>query len=401
MVVDQIVLVVLTLSLVGSFLLGRIFRMIKLPAILAPLTFGLGLNWFFLHYPLKIAADFHEVTMMLANIGLVLLLFFLGLKVNFKFLRSFSKSSSIMALNAGIIPLELGFFVSYLFGYSFLKSLFVGICLAITAEEVSIAILDELKLIKNKIGQIIIEAGVIGDIFEIIAISLLGIFMRYSNIGTSIEVSMIFIEFVLFCISVICLRYVISPLVFRLLGKSPRKYELFLGSFVVLLIMVLSSELLNYGYILGALGAGLILKDQLIAEKNFNREYDIIEGVETVAFGFLEPLVFIWVGLSIDITSMLNNPWFGIILTIVATAGKLLGSVIGSYFCRESLKEGLLMGWALNARGATELFAILIARNMGIIGADIFSAIVFMAIVTTIISPIVFKVLVTRKFGIR
>jgi Kef-type K+ transport system membrane component KefB len=96
---------------------------------------------------------------------------------------------------------------------------------------------------------------------------------------------------------------------------------------------------------------------------------------------------------------LLQNIWFGILLTVFAVAGKLGGAVLGNYFCKESIKEGILIGWGLNARGATELFALLIAQSQGLVSDSIFSAIVFMALITTLVSPIIFKYLVLKGYG--
>ena len=98
---------------------------------------------------------------------------------------------------------------------------------------------------------------------------------------------------------------------------------------------------------------------------------------------------------------LFQNIGFGILLTFLAITGKLIGAVLGNHFCKESLQEGLLIGWGLNARGATDLFALLVAQSQGLVSTSIFSAIVFMALMTTIISPIVFKLLVLKGYGIQ
>jgi len=182
-------------------------------------------------------------------------------------------------------------------------------------------------------------------------------------------------------------------------GKRGRKYEYFTIAIVTLFIMTMASEILNFSHIIGALLAGILLKDKLIQDKLYYAEHHIIESIEVFNLGVFHPLIFIWIGLTANISLMFQNIWFGIILTILALSGKLIGSILGNHFCHEPLKEGLLIGWGLNARGATELFALLIAKNQGFISQDIFSAVVFMAIVTTIISPIVFKYMVLKGFG--
>ncbi len=393
------VILVLGLCIILSFFANIITRKLKLPSIIAPLLIGLILNFWLLEY-LPFLTEFKQILAIFANFGLIVILFFIGLKVDFRFFKGLSGNSSIMALNAGIIPLILGFYTGYFFTHDIIKSLFIGIALAITAEEVSITILDELNLLKKRIGQLIIEAGIIGDIFEISAIVLLGVLIKAKSFNESFGIFNVIGELALFISLVVVMRYFIIEFLLKIPGKDGKKYEYFAVAFVILLIMTIASELLNFSYIIGALVAGLLLKDRLIDKKMYYEEHHIVEAIEVFNFGVFESLVFIWIGLSINETILFSNIGLGIALTIIALAGKLIGSVIGNYFCNEPLSEGILIGWGLNARGATELFTVLIAKNQGIISQDIFSAVVFMALVTTIISPIVFNYLVLKGYGV-
>jgi Kef-type K+ transport system membrane component KefB len=389
---------VLSICLITVFFVNLISKRLKLPLIIAPLIVGLALN--FLQYHIKLFPYFGNILEIFANFGIILVLFFIGLKVNFRFVRDLTKNASIMALNAGIIPFLLGFFATLIYTEDIIKSAFVGLAIAITAEEVSISILEELKMLKTKIGQLVIETGIIGDIFEIGAITFLAIIIKARAFPSASPLFHIIVELGLFLTIIILLRYYVIELLLRIIGKDGRKYEYFGVAIVVLLIMTLASELLNFSYIIGALLAGLLLKDKFTEDKLYYEEHHVAEAIETFNFGFFEQLVFVWIGFSIDTSILFANIGFGLVLTILALGGKLAGSMIGNYFCNQPIKEGYLIGWGLNARGATELFAVLIAKNIGVIGENLFSAIVFMTLVTTIISPIVFKYLVSKGYGL-
>ncbi|MBN2422827.1 cation:proton antiporter [Candidatus Woesearchaeota archaeon] len=387
----------LCICLVSSFLINRLFKKLNLPNIIAPLIVGLALNTELSRNLLSFIPEFEHIVELFANLGIVLTLFFLGLKINLRSMKNLSKNSSIMAINAGFFPFIWGFVAAYLFKYSLVTSFFVGVCLSITAEEVSISILDELKLIRTRIGQLIIEAGAIGNVFEIIVIALLGIIIKSINLSQSFILFKIAMELIFFFSLITIMRYILVPFFFDSLGKTHRNFELFLACFVILILLSLGSELLAFGYIIGALLAGLIVKDHLIDKNGYKDEQRVIEVVETVNFSIFEPMIFIWIGLLINPATLIQSPMFGIVLTVIAILGKLLGAIIGNFFCKESILEGMIIGWGLNARGATELFAVLIAKNIGMIGNEIFNAVVFMALMTTIISPIVFKILVRRE----
>ena len=393
----QIILVV-GICLISTFLLNIFFKRLKLPMMIAPLIIGLVFNIGLTKY-LNYIPSFMEILSIFASFGIIVVLFYVGLGVDFRFMKGLSKNSSIMALNAGHVPFFLGFFATFIYTKNWVEAVFVGIALAITAEEVAVEILDELNLLHKRIGQLIIEAGVIGDFFEIFAIAALGLFIRTKTMQFSVFNFMF--ELFIFVLITLLMRFYVIEWLLKVVGKKGSKFEYFTVSMVILLIMAGASEVLNFSGIIGALLAGILLKDKLTDDMLYFEEHNIIEALEVFNFGVFHPLIFIWIGLTIDMNLLFQNIGFGILLTFLAITGKLIGAVLGNHFCKESLQEGLLIGWGLNARGATDLFALLVAQSQGLVSTSIFSAIVFMALMTTIISPIVFKLLVLKGYGIQ
>ncbi|MFH2019996.1 MAG: cation:proton antiporter [archaeon] len=393
----QIILVI-GLCIIFSYALNLVIRRIKLPLMIAPLFAGLIINYYSVgisyHLPF-----YREIIEIFSGIGIILILFFIGLKVDLHFLKGMSKNSSIIALNAGLVPFVLGFAFTFYVTKDWTESLFVGIALAITAEEVSIEILEELSLIQKRIGQIIIEAGIIGDIFEISAIALLGLLLRSSALSSGSVFNFVF-ELIGFILVILMMRYFILDWLLTIVGKDKKRFEYSTIAIVTLFIMVSAAELLNISSILGALIAGLLLKNKLIADKLYVEEHHIVEALEVFNFGVFHSIIFIWIGITINLSSIMSNIAFGIMLTIIAIAGKLLGSIIGNTLIKEPMEEGILIGWGLNARGATEMFALLVAKNTGFLSTEIFSSVVFMVLITTIISPIIFKYLVSKGYGL-
>ncbi len=391
------ILSTLSICLTLSFFFNRILKKMDLPNMLAPLVVGLLLSFNLSKDMLKFVPEFSNIVEIFATLGIILTLFFLGLKLNFKSVKNLTKNSSIMAINAGFFPFILGFVITYMFNFNLLQSFFAGICLTLTAEEVSISILTELKLGRKKLGQIIMEAAAIGNVLEIIVIAILGIIIKSMklNLGSNIYLEM-GLEIIFFMLLITSMRYIIIPFLFSTLGENYRNYELFMACFVVLIILCVGSEFLNFGYIIGALIAGMLVKDHL-GNTTGLEDLKVKNVIETVNFSVFEPMIFIWIGQLIDVNSLFNDPMLGIILAIVATFGKLIGSVVGNFLSKGTFSEAMVIGWGLNPRGATELFAVLIAKNTGVIGYEIFNAVVVMAIITTIISPIIFRILIKNN----
>ncbi|MBD3204190.1 hypothetical protein GF327_07890 [Candidatus Woesearchaeota archaeon] len=391
-------LLTLFICLVSSFIISFFFNKLKLPRVLGPLIVGLVLN-IMLSDLFVLIPEFLNIVEIFANLGILLSLFYLGLKIDFETAKPLTKHSFITAINTTFFPFILGMLTTYFFGYGLLTSFLVGVFLTVTAEEVSLTILDDLNLVKKKIGNIIIEAGTIGNIFEVIIIALIGLEIKSLIIVPSGNLlAGILSELFIFVIIISFSRFILVPLFFDALGVKPKSYEIFFVCFIVLNVLSLTSDILNFGNIIGALLAGLIVKDYLIIKKIKINLQRIIEVTETVNYSIFEPMTFIWVGILIN-PDFLTNPYFGIVLTIIALFGKLIGAVVGNILYKKSIREGLIIGWGLNSRGSTELFAILIAKKAGLIHNSVYNAVVIMAVLTTFISPIVFEKLARDYLG--
>lgn len=393
---------VLFICLSVTYLISWGFRRIGLPHILGHLTTGLIISIPFISDKIFVNSNTMEIFTSIANLGLIFLLFFIGLKINVSNLVKFSKRSMNISFLSALVPFALGFICAQLLGMDFFGSLILGASLSVTAEAVSGAILEELNMINTRIGLIIIEAGIIDDIFEILTLAAIGtIIQSQDSIGDVansgfISFGNVFLDVMIFIGLIYIVRFVFIPITFKLLGKEPTHSDLFTASFIVVLFMAAISSYLSLGTVIGALIAGIIVKQTLLRENKIKEEVEITDIVETITFGFLEPIFFIWIAYTADIFTLIKTPsylYMALFITAVATGGKLIGSVIGNVLDGGSVREGILIGWGMNARGAVELIAIKMSLDHKLIEPVIFSSIVFMTFVTTIVSPIIFKML--------
>jgi Kef-type K+ transport system membrane component KefB len=387
------VMLTLLVCLVFAYLASFIFGKIGIPKIIGHMTVG-----FILGIPLLKEFIFNDESLTLitslANLGLIFMLYFIGLKINMKSFLRFSGKALNIALLSAVIPFALGLLISLYFGRSIVESVIIGACLSVTAEAVSGAILEELKLMNTRIGEIIIEAGILDDIFEILILAILSTLIHTTNHSIASGVISFILEIFLFVIIILIIRYFIVPFTIELLGKKPTHANLFTASFIIVLLMAAISDYLKMGVVLGAVIAGIIVKHTFVKEHKIGEEKEVVDLVETVTFGFLEPLFFIWIGINVDITRFFGDPglmYFAIIITIVATLGKILGSLIGNHLSNGSVKEGFIIGWGMNSRGAVELIAATIALEANLITVEMNYVIVIMAFITTLISPLIFK----------
>lgn len=395
-------IVVLLIFLSTTYVLSWLFRQVGLPAILGHMTTGLIISIPFFSKFLFAESQIEDIFEYLARLGLIFLLFFIGLEINIHKMIKFSKKSMHVALLSAIIPFVMGFAVGQFLDYGIIPSVILGACLSITAEAVSGAILEELNLLNTRIGTIILEAGIFDDIFEILTIATIGTIIQATSTSSSsisAGIEWLLLDIVIFIVVIYILRFLFIPFSFRMLGRKPKQADLFTFSFIIVLLMASIANYLELGAVIGALIAGVVVKQTLIKENKEKEEDEILHMIKTITFGFLEPIFFIWIGFQAVEKLTISTDFFilATILIIIGTAGKLLGPMIASFMDKQSLKEGIIIGWGMNARGAVELIAIQMANEAGLIPPIIYSSVVLMTFVTTIISPMLFKYL-TRNY---
>ncbi|MBN1645943.1 cation:proton antiporter [Candidatus Woesearchaeota archaeon] len=400
---ETYILFMLLISLSVTYLLTKLFIKVHIPRVLAPLMVGmyLGIPWvenlFFNNDSLGLMNG-------LSNLGLILLLFYVGLGINLKEFKDSSRQMFSVAFFSAFLPFILGFAVTLMLGYEILPAFVMGAVLSVTSEGGVLALLKREKILSSRIGRIIAGAGLIDDVIEILIIAIL------SFIITSAQISgggfLVFIvNFALFFGFLVALKLLFIPWIMTFLHdrENEQKYDLFTAAIILVILIAIITNMLQLGLSLGALLAGVLVKYALEkkGKQGFIEEAEIDDMIHTITFGFMALFFFIWVGMHTDIAGLYHDPWLALVLTILALAGKWVGSVIG--FMKTgyggSFFEANMIGWGMNSRGAMELVAAEIARTHGLISIHIFSAIVFMAFVTTFLSPIVFHLfIILRKY---
>lgn len=352
---------------------GILFRFLNLPIIFGELLGGilvgpLALNW----------VDPSDVSIkLLAELGVFFLMLHSGLETNPNELIKASKKSFLIAIFGVIFPLAGGFAVGYLFDKSFNESLFLGVALSITAIAVSIRLFKDYKIQKTKVFNVVLGAAVIDDIIALILFSMVLSIAKNGSIGAT-ELLFMLLKVIAFFATVIFVGYKTSNHLPKVLRRKGFTFAL-----ITALTLGLIAEAIGLHSIIGAFLAGLFIRQEILDEKIFNKIEDRIYGL---SYSFLGPIFFASLAFHIDFKSLTVAPFFLILILIVAILGKVVGSGVAAYMQKINFKQSLLVGMAMNSRGAVELIIASIGIQEGIIGPEVFSALVIMAFATTIIS---------------
>jgi Kef-type K+ transport system membrane component KefB len=315
----------------------------------------------------------------LIDIGMVMVMLIAGLGTELEELVASSRYSALTAVGGVGLPFLLGFLTGRLFHYEVMTSLFLGASLSITAVAVSAKSLYDLNLLRTRIGTTIMGAAVIDDILGILILSILLNIIKHAELPSVANLFFIFSKSILFLIISGFIGLRIIPRILRRLRLSK---EFRLGSILlIVLTYAVAARISGLHEIIGAFVAGLVLKKTLSSSE--------IDELVSWGFGFFGPLFFGWIGFVVRFHPLLQIVCYVVI--VMACIGKIVGCFAGSRISGLTNREAFSVGVGMNGRGAVELVLAGVGLEYGIITHDLFSIIVVMAFITTILTPIGLK----------
>lgn len=392
------VLLALSSVLIVSFLVGRIFRKLNLPTIVGQILAGMVLGIPFIRAILFDNTSYIAIDT-LSTLGIVFLLFLAGLEIDFKLIRETATTSIFVGLAASMTPLVLGFLFLSLLGYSFIVALVFGICLAVTAGGTIVGVLMDLNAVNTKIGAVFVAAGTFDDVLEILLLSIVTITIQGGGLS---ELAILPLQLLAFAI--------ISFVLFRLLEKimphikvhselEGSSFELFSIALIILIGLATLSELLDIGYLIGAILAGFLFQFS-IKKVPMKNKFEILNTTRLIALAFVVPFFFVNIGLNFDFGLLFGSPFIAIMAIAVAIGGAILGAILMKPLTKLSFKQLYLVGWAMSSKGSIELVVALLAQRYGLLPPEIFAALIAMAIVTTLTFPFILRREVHRNQAI-
>ena len=374
-----------------AYLLSIIAKYFSLPRVVGQIGAGILLGLPIIK-PYLFDAKTLSFFDMLSELGILLLFFFIGLEINLTAFKKNIKESFYISFWNTIISLVLGYtFSYYVFGFSHLISLLIGIAICVSSQAISMDILEEMKLVRSKIGTLLVSSSAVDDLFELILITGVLIFFQVSIEQKSFL--LFFGQILTFIILIMIFKAWLIPWILKIFEQEKSRTYLFMGSFIIILLIAYLAELLGISSMVGAFIAGMLVRYTLLKDKMHRvwEEHSIAQSIHTISFGFLVPIFFVWVGLNTHINAVFEQFWLILLFVLIDIVGTIIGTMIGVKLSGGKWFEGYTLGWGIIPKGDTELIMATIALDTGIINDQIFALIVMMAFITTIIGPIMFK----------
>ena len=379
----------------ASGVVGWIFARCGQPAVVGEMMAGilLGPSFFGLLAPnvfhFVFATSSLDTLRLFSQIGVCLFLFTVGMELDVSEVRHKAQTAVVVSHSSIVIPYFLGvtlalFLYSHLAqpGASFLAfALFMGISMSITAFPVLVRILQDRGIFKTSLGSTATACAAVDDVTAWSMLAFVVAIARATSVGGAafnLGLVLVFIALMLFVIKPKLPSWLGQPALER---PDPSKAVLAVVLGVVL-VSALSTELIGIHALFGAFLAGIVMptaggfRDKLVVR------------VENLSAVLLLPVFFAFTGLRTQI-GLVNSAqdWFICLVIIgVATAGKLGGSALAARLTGMDWRESLQLGALMNTRGLMELIALNIGYDMGILSQRIFTMLVIMALVTTVMT---------------
>ncbi len=398
-------LYVLLVLLLVTRLCGELAERLRQPALVGELVAGIALGMVASRYhdalPVLAGLPDNEVFNGLTDLAIFFLMLLAGIELRPSELAKASGRAVAVALGGMALPLLLGFGLGWWFlpdsSYKLAQSLFLATALAITAVPVSVKVLMDLGRLKTSLGQTIVSAAVFDDVLSLMLLAILTAVIRTGGFPDASSVLLLVGKVALFFLLAWVVGRYLLPRLGRLVSKTLAEEFEMSALLIAALGYSLLAEALGMHFILGAFLAGLFFGRQTIEPKVYS---SIRSSLSAITMGFFAPLFFASIGLHLDVSAATEIPVFVALLVLAAFFGKLLGAGLPAWATGFAPREAAAIGAAMSARGAVELIVAGIALQAGLfqhpdppppVVAHLFSAVVIMALVTTLATPIVLR----------
>jgi Kef-type K+ transport system membrane component KefB len=337
-----------------------------------------------------------EAIKLMAEIGIILLLFEVGLETDVKRLVRTGFKSFVVAMIGFVLPLVLGFALGYwVFGLSLLVSLFIGGTLTATSIGITVRVLSDLKRQQAPEGQIVLGAAVLDDVMGVVLLALLYEF----SIGGG--VSLLNTGKVLVFVGAF---FVLAPVAAKLISLVIRHFDAvseipgLIPTSIVTLVLFFAwlAHTLGAPELLGGFAAGLALSRRFFLPLGIALHTDEqfahrIESQMKPIVHLFTPIFFVFVGLSLNLREIDWSSSFIWIFSLSLLLASVAGKLIGAFLIKESWPIRWVIGLAMIPRGEVGLIFAELGRVSGIFNNEIYAGMVIVIALTTLLPPFIMK----------
>jgi len=395
------------------------------PSVLGELVIGvLAGNLFLLGIDIFEPIKHDGIITFLAELGVVILLFQIGLESNIKEMKSVGVKAFLVAIVGVVLPFVLGTYVVgpwLMPGLDPNAYLFLGATLTATSVGITARVFKDLGKLKIKEAQIVLGAAVIDDVMGLIILAVVSAIVTVGAVSLGV-IGWIVAKAVLFLVGAVVLGQILAPLLSKVFSKIHTGVSMKFSLAISFgLVMAFLAGFIGLAPIIGAFAAGLVLDpvhfryfkdpkvvrdvEKAIETADENTKTNVKEAMEHHSHrhiedlieplgNFLVPIFFVMTGMNVKLETMFDPKILAVALGLTVAA--FIGKVGAGLVAGKGVNK-LLIGFGMVPRGEVGLIFAMIGKNLGVVNDEIFSVIVVMVILTTLLTPPILTVMLKKQ----
>ena len=368
--------------LLATQIVAHLCRRVEIPEVIGQILVGIiagpaVLDWVHLNSMMN---EFQEI-------GVIILMFIAGLESDLSLLRKYLKPAVVVALLGVIVPIVIMGPVSYMFGFTKLESLFIGVIFATTSVSISVAVLREFNRLDSREGATVLGAAVADDIIGVILLSvMISVINGSSNSGhgNGQPLGIVLLMQLVFFGGTYLLIRLLAP---YLIHMSDRLLTVASTSVMAMIICLGMAAIADYVGLSGAVGSFIAG----IAVANTKHKEVVDRSFIPIGYAMFIPLFFVSVGLNMRFDNIGESFVFVIVMTILACLTKLLGCGAGAKLSGFSMPISYVVGSGMVARGEMGLITAQIGYEAHLLSPMYYSDVITVIIIATVLAPFILK----------
>jgi Kef-type K+ transport system membrane component KefB len=374
-------LLLLAVILISAKILGELAERIGQPAVVGELLAGVVLGPSVVGLVDPTLPSLH----LIAEIGVVLLLFGIGLETDLKRLLSVGPAAFTVAVVGVLLPFVFGYEVSRALGLAVLPAIVIGASLTATSVGITARVFSDLGELKSSEGQIVLGAAVIDDVIGLVILAIVSDLVA-GNAPSVIGIARATAVAFGFLAGAVLIGRLIVPWLFRLIARTGKEHTLAPMALALAFVLAVLASKVGSALIVGAFAAGLVLAPT-------EHAHAIERGIIRLANVFV-PIFFVAVGAAVDVRTFGSREvvTVGVALTVVAIAGKFAAGWAPVWVRARKT----VIGVGMIPRGEVGLIFAQTGLTAGVLNAGEYSALMLMVLVTTFMAPPLLRRLLTK-----
>jgi Kef-type K+ transport system membrane component KefB len=392
MALDPVLRGIVTICILvfSAKVLGEVFSWRKIPSVLGELSAGILLGPFALGSLITINGSpliqINDIVRAFGEIGGLLILFVAGLEMTFRDFRKVGTAGFVIGTVGVIVPFMAGYGLSLALGLSIITGLVVGAALVATSISITAMVLQELNQSRKVESRMMISAAVVDDVLGLAILGVIVSFISTSTPITALSVVVVVFTSLALWLAMTVFAAIVIPKIINLTSKGSEATVEAAATASCFGASALAA-VLGLSPIVGAFAAGMAVASSKTIEKirDYTKKISVI----------FSPVFFGLAGAQFDIRSFITSDWFFYAffaaLVIVAIISKIIGCGIPAIFFLKDRAKGTRVAVGMISRGEVGLIVAGIAISAGAITQSIYSAILGMIMITTVLAPILLR----------